>query len=568
MVVEQSDSNNTATSLDAAPQATAKASWLALFRDGDAFISIMLTGGVAIHALSLRVVSTVLPSVVEEIGGLRFFAWSTTVAIVSAIWGAAFAASSVRWRGLRNSYRIALMLFAVGSIGCALAPDMGVLLTGRLFQGLGGGLLTALAYTTIRRVFPEYLRTRAIVLVSGIWGVAALSGPLLGGVLAGWGFWRWAFWIDVPVALAVGVLAEFALPVTAEPNEGRATTRVASASGRLVLLGSSVLAVAVGGVSGDTVTSGIGLAIGTVLLALLLRIERKADASSFRLLPIDAYRPRSVLGALSMALMVGTTTAVLYLPYAATEIGGYSPVVGGYLSAILSLSWTATAFLSGSAEGIWADRSIIAGPVTVFLGLVLTGWALNLGWFVFVGVALLLVGGGIGIAWAHLGNLMMGHARDNEHDVSSAFITTNQMIAQAFASALAGMIANLVGFGDPTLGSSGVMPAISCLFLCFAFIAAVSIPISVKAVRLSALRQRNTVLEREPQPTTLASLDDHLLADIGVERERRVWAADASVDIPKNNDEDSQGHGPQDDNLHPGFGFPHKRLPNLRGSDL
>src|SRR5207245_2549950 len=100
MVVEQTDSNNMATSLDAAPQATAKASWLALFRDGNAFISIMLTGGVAIHALSLRVISTVLPSVVEEIDGLRFFTWSTTVAIVSAIWGAAFAASWVRWRGL------------------------------------------------------------------------------------------------------------------------------------------------------------------------------------------------------------------------------------------------------------------------------------------------------------------------------------------------------------------------------------------------------------------------------------------------------------------------------------
>ena len=188
------------------PQGDVAPGWVALFRGGNALISIMLTGGVAIHALSLRVVSTVLPSVVSEIGGLRFFAWSTTVAIVSAIWGAAFAAALARSRGLRHAYRISLTLFAAGSIGCAAAPDMTVFLAGRLFQGLGGGLLTALAYTTIRRVFPENLRTRAIVIVSGIWGAAALSGPLFGGLLADWGFgdgpsgstcpslWRWGCW--------------------------------------------------------------------------------------------------------------------------------------------------------------------------------------------------------------------------------------------------------------------------------------------------------------------------------------------------------------------------------------
>jgi MFS family permease len=171
----------------AIPDSGAAASWRALFARGNIAVSVMLTGGVAIHALSLRVVSTVLPSAVAEIGGLPFFAWTTTVAIVSAIWGAAFAARLVQSRGLRSAYRLSLLLFAVGSIGCAAAPDMAVFLAGRLFQGLGGGLLVALAYTTIRRVFPESLRTRAIVLVSGVWGVAALSGPLLGGILAEWG---------------------------------------------------------------------------------------------------------------------------------------------------------------------------------------------------------------------------------------------------------------------------------------------------------------------------------------------------------------------------------------------
>ena len=108
-------------------------------------------------------------------------------------------------------------------------------------------------------------------------------------------------------------LAEYALPKSAEPDAGSTIVRAATVSGRLALLGASVLAVALGGVTGSPLTSGIGLAIGTVLLVILLRIEQRPRAASFRLLPTDAYRPQSVLGAVSlaMALMVATTTAVL-----------------------------------------------------------------------------------------------------------------------------------------------------------------------------------------------------------------------------------------------------------------
>jgi len=100
-----------------------------------------------------------------------------------------------------------------------------------------------------------------------------------------------------------------------------------------------------------------------------------------------------------------------------------------------------------------------------------------------------LLGVGIGTAWAPLGNLMIAHAKGSERDVSSAFISTNQMISQAFASALAGMIANFGGFADPVLGSIGVVRGVTWLFLSFTLVAAAAVPLSVIAVRLSAARQ-------------------------------------------------------------------------------
>jgi hypothetical protein len=85
----------------------------------------------------------------------------------------------------------------------------------------------------------------------------------------------------------------------------------------------------------------------------------------------------------------------------------------------------------------------------------------------------------------------MTHAKATEHDVSSAFITTNQMIAQAFASALAGMIANLGGFADAALGPVGVVRAAAWLFLWFALFEAAALPASVISVRLSKTEPAN-----------------------------------------------------------------------------
>jgi MFS family permease len=469
------------------PEDTA-AGWLALFRGGNALVAVMISGGVAIHAMSMRVVATALPSVVTEIGGLPFFAWTTTVAILSAIWGAAFAASLVSLRGLPGAYRISLGLFAAGSITCAVSPDMTIFLAGRLFQGLGGGLLTALAYTTIRRVFPENLRTRAIVFLSGIWGVAAFSGPVVGGVLAGWGFWRWAFWIDVPFAIAIGALAEITLSKSGDWGSRGAAVQPVRVCARLALLTGSALAVSIGGVWGEALSSGLGLALGTLLLFGLLRVEQASGAGAFRLLPSGAYRPGNVLGAVSltMALMSGSTTAaVLYVPYVAVEVGGYAPIIGGYLSALLALCWTLAAFLTASAEGVWAERSMVLGPVSICLALTIAAYALRQESFFFMACGIALAGAGVGIAWAHLSNLMMAHAREAERDVSSAFIYTNQMIASAFASALAGIIANLAGFaGD--LGARTVAQSVAWVLLVFSGLAAAAIPVSILAVRRSA----------------------------------------------------------------------------------
>jgi hypothetical protein len=300
----------------------------------------------------------------------------------------------------------------------------------------------------------------------------------------------------VPFAVAVGLLTESTLSKRTEPESTGAGISRTAACARLGLLTGSALAVSIGSISGDARSSGIGLALGAALLFVLLRVEREGGTSTspFRLLPSGAYRPGNARGAVSltMALIAGSTTAAtLYIPYVITEVSGYPPIVGGYLSALMALCWTSAAFFTASAEGVWAERSIVFGPMCVCIGLTLATYALLFGSLFLLAYGIGLSGAGVGIAWAHLGNLMMKHAKETEHDVSSAFISTNQLIAMTFFSALAGMITNLAGFADPTLGKSGIITSVLCLFVCLSLISAISIPFSIISVRLS-IAQRSS----------------------------------------------------------------------------
>lgn len=120
------------------------------------------------------------------------------------------------------------------------------MLAGRSVQGLGGGTLAALSYALIRIVFVPALWPRAVALVSGMWGVATLCGPAVGGLFAQAGHWRWAFWTLLPVSLAQALLVAIKL----RPARGPAASVDQPAGIPLVqvgLLAASVLVVAAGG---------------------------------------------------------------------------------------------------------------------------------------------------------------------------------------------------------------------------------------------------------------------------------------------------------------------------------
>lgn len=472
---------------NSAADAAAPASWLELLSGGNLVRSLALSGGIALHAINVYISTTILPSAVSEIGGLEFYAWNTTLFVIASIVGASLSAPCLAWIGPRTAYIAAATCFACGATICALAPSMNVMLLGRLVQGMGGGLLLALPYAFIRRVFAEHLWARAMALFSSMWGVATLLGPLVGGVFAELSMWRGAFWALVPAAFLLSVAAALVLPTALDRREVSARVPIT----QLALLGVAVLAAS---------WSSLGLgAVATVtsviitLLLILVLIVREGRVSK-RLLPSGTFSMGSRLGSLYAAsglLAVTVTCVEIFLPLFLQELHGYSPLGAGLLAAVMSAGWTIAAIFSSGLSPQGQGRALAAGPalsvaaVLVLAPLVaasnVSGGVLSL---ILLAAILILAGAGVGLAYPHLAARVLKNAPSGEEDNAASGIMTVQLCATAFGGAIAGLTVNVAAGG--TEGEVDFSNAAFWLFLVVAIAPAIAFLISARSRRSAA----------------------------------------------------------------------------------
>jgi MFS family permease len=441
--------------------------WAALLTGVNAVRTLALVGGVALHAINLYIGTTILPSVVRDIGGLEFYAWNTALFVVASIISAAMATQVLGKLGPRFAYVLGAAIFALGSLACALAPSMPVMLGGRVVQGFGGGLLLALPYAMIRLLYDEALWSRAIGLLSGMWGVATLVGPAIGGVFAQMDAWRMAFGALIPAAALFTLLAAGVIP--------RRNTLSNPASPvpwlQLFLLAGAVFAVSAGSVSPQAAWNAGGVAVAIALSILLVMVDKRAAK---RLLPKDAFRP-GTLGALYLAmalLAMMVTSTEIFSPLFFQVLHAQTPLASGYLAAIMSAGWTLGSLISSSATGGRARLAIRVAPVLALAGLV--GMAVLMpapsdgSWQVLVPIciAMVAVGFAVGIAWPHLSTRVLQIAPQGEEDLAASSIMTVELFATAMGAALAGMVANLGGLSNPG-GVPGTAGAAQWLFAVF-----------------------------------------------------------------------------------------------------
>lgn len=440
---------------DSAGNAAAGTGWNGIFRGEYLFRILVLASAVALHAVNLYLSTTLLPAVVADIGGMPYYAWNTSLFVVASVLGAVMAAPILEKHGPRAACIRAAVVFAAGSALCALAPTMAVMLCGRLVQGLGGGMLLALPYAMVRSVFTVALWPRAMALFSGMWGVATLLGPLVGGIHAGPGVWRVAFWMLVLAAATLAGGAAFALPRRTRP----AAAIPALPWCQSLLLLSGVFMASVAGVA-PFPWSAACLALAALLAAGMIRVESSA---SRKLLPDGAFRLSGPLGALYAvsALFAVTVTCEVFVPLFLQQLHGWPPLVAGFGAALLSAGWTVAAIFGSGASPARRRRFLAGAPFLSALSMLslaaLMPWPAGTGVMLLMCIALLAGGAAVGMVYPWLGAAVLREAPAGEQDLAASSLMTVQLCATAFGAAGAGLVMNLaagIGSSVPDLGAA------------------------------------------------------------------------------------------------------------------
>jgi len=423
----------------AATGATAN-EWRAIFTGRLGLYNLLLNLGTGLFAINQFVVTTIMPTVVYDLGGVRYYAWAFALFAVGAIIGAASSGPLRDAFGDRGAFVGAAILLTVGLIGAALADDILVLIFWRFIQGLGGGGLGSQAYGLIAAMFPERLRGRVLSILSTVWGVATLLGPGYGGMFAQFGMWREAFAGLVPLGLVTIWLAWRYVPKSEAHGK---LSRLPYA--RLALLAGSVLALSLTA-RVDATWMRVALIVTSIALAwIAFHRDTRAERGMF---PKQVVSLTTEVGAAywMMALFSVVSTFVnIYAPLHLQRLHDLSPLLAGYLCAIPSLTWTVTAILVATLQGAKQTASIVLGVFGIFIGALGLAFAVVPGpvWVIVLFMAIL----GLGIGAMNNPSIQRAiqAVPDSEKHIAGVSVQTIRTLGISFGSAASGLIAVAAG---------------------------------------------------------------------------------------------------------------------------
>jgi len=431
-----------------------RATFADAFRGHYFWPSVAALAGISIGSVDQYVVNTSMPRVLAELGQPVFYAWVASAFVLAQIVGMSLAGA---WRdrsGLRIPFLVGIGVFGVGSLLCAGAPSMALLVVARGFQGLGGGALAALSYAAAAE-YPEALRIRMYSLISTLWGIVALGGPLLGGAITDWVGWRWIFLANIPLCAVAAAVAIRGLGGS-HPADRRRTIPVV----RSMLLAATV-GTLVAAPSAQPIQAVALLACGLVLGRVYLSQERKAAVP---VMPLETWTARGAVGSCMLATMFVTAGYIgsnIFLPLYLQGVRHESAFTAGLVLSAAGVCWTIGSLLGVRAEGVWRMRMMRVGAFMTCLG------ALSIAFISRNGLPLVFVyiswGGaaiGVGLSLLHLMNWVVVYSPRERSGAASAAVQTARLLGSAAGGALMGAVLHGIG-ADP----DHLLMAVSAIFL-------------------------------------------------------------------------------------------------------
>ena len=400
-------------------------------------------------------VVTVMPVVARDLGGLRLYGWVFSGFMLGSVIGIVAAGREADRRGPAVPFVAGVVLFGAGLALAGLAPSMGVLVAGRVLQGVGAGAVPSVAYATIGRSLPETLRARMMAVLSTAWVAPGLVGPAVSAEVARLFGWRWVFLGLLPIVAVAGTIAVPALirlgpPASGGAEEHRMIDGFRTAAGATMILAGLTLAAGSGAGPGrlEAILGGVVLiaAGGAVGLPALRRLVPPGTLTA------RAGLPATIL---SRGLLTFTFFgADAYVTLTVTAVRHRTPVVAGIAVTGATVAWTAGAWIQARLSGTWEGRRLVrSGLVIVLAGIAGMGLVLLPGVPVAEGLAAWTVAGlGMGLAYAPISLMMLRKAPPGQEGRASASLNLADVLGTAIGIGVGGAAVAATAGRDLRLG--------------------------------------------------------------------------------------------------------------------
>jgi EmrB/QacA subfamily drug resistance transporter len=320
-------------------------------------------------AMEFTVVSTAMPTVIGDLGGIQLYSWVFTAYMLASTVTVPIFGKLADLRGRKPVMLFGLALFLIGSMASGQARSMPQLIVFRGLQGLGAGAMQPIALTIVGDIFSVKERAKMQGLFGSVWGFAGLIGPLLGGLIVNHLSWRWVFYVNVPFGLASAAVLIVSLHEDIERH------RHALDWGGVSLFTVACVALLLGAHGHEMAV--VGLPVALIGFVLFFIVERRSPEP---ILPLELFRRRIMaVSSLSGALVGATMMAsVTYIPLFVQGVLGRSPTEAGATLTPLVIGWPLASAIGSRLTLRSGFRVFVCGGLAIVAGAsFFMAWALS-----------------------------------------------------------------------------------------------------------------------------------------------------------------------------------------------
>jgi len=409
-------------------------------------ITVGLMAALAVAALDSTVVGTAMPTIIGQLGGLSEYAWVFSAYLLASTTTVPLYAKLADIHGRKPVFLFGLTLFVVGSALCGLASSMWMLIAFRTVQGLGAGAVQPISFTIAGDIFEPRQRARMQGFFSATWGVAAIIGPALGGLITSTIGWPWVFELNIPVGILAGAIIGLGLHERFERRPHHVDwSGAALLSGSVVLL---LFAVSEGGQLFGWASLPFAAMIGGAAL-LFWAFVRHARAVEEPLVDLDLLQVPLIraglgIGTLAGIVMFGLTT---FVPPLVQGVQGGTAVEAGAVVAAMSIGWPLGSIVAGrTLHRVGARPFVIAGSALILAGALATTQTTRLDSLAFATAACAVVGLGMGFSATVLLIMIQGAVPWQRRATATGLVQFSRTIGGSVGvGVMGGILAAFVG---------------------------------------------------------------------------------------------------------------------------